>query len=453
VAVTAVYFVGVALLVGRLLFERSALRRLARRSREISDAGWRRALTEAAGQLRLATDLRLLRCAGEIVPITFGFRTPVIVVPPSSDDWSDDRRRAVLLHELAHVARRDCLTQLLGAVACAVYWPHPGVWLAARRLRVERELACDDRVLAAGAEPGAYAGHLLELAHSLRPASALATAMAMARPRDLEHRLLAIVDAARDRGALPRGRSAILAAAFVALLLPMAALRADVVDVPLTRSQPEQTAQPAQDASAAWAREAGAALRVELARNGYANPDNQGLVRAAQHGVNAEYVRQMAAVGYRVGTLDALVGLRDHGIDPEYVRGMAALGFARLSTDDLLHARDHGIEPEYVGGMRDLGYPATLEVLLRMRSHGVEPEYIRGLAALGYKGLPLDTLVRMRSQGVDPEYIRRVQAKGLGPLTPEQLIDRRARGLDEPGVAAREMYAALQSLWRSLIGR
>ena len=71
-------------------------------------------------------------------------------------------------------------------------------------LRVERELACDDRVLAAGAPARDYAGHLLEIAHAFGGAPAPATALGMARARQLEHRLLAILDAARNRAALRR---------------------------------------------------------------------------------------------------------------------------------------------------------------------------------------------------------------------------------------------------------
>src|SRR5206468_10016735 len=143
--------------------------------------------------------VRLLRSLHEVMPLTFGTLAPTIVLPASAADWTADRRRAVLLHELAHVARRDCLVQRVAALACAVYWPHPGVWFAARRLRIERELACDDRVLGAGAAARDYAGHLLELAHALGRAPAPATALGMARPPQLEHRLLAILDAARNR--------------------------------------------------------------------------------------------------------------------------------------------------------------------------------------------------------------------------------------------------------------
>ena len=137
------------------------------------------------------------------MPMAFGTRRPSILIPAIADTWPDDRRRAVVLHELAHVARYDCLTQTLAFAACAMYWFHPAVWWVARRLRIERELACDDRVIAAGTQPREYAGHLLEIAYSFGGHRAPALAVSMARPRQLEGRMLAALDAARNR-AFPR---------------------------------------------------------------------------------------------------------------------------------------------------------------------------------------------------------------------------------------------------------
>src|SRR5204862_6293474 len=115
------------------------------------EPSWLAMLEDATTRLRVRRPVRLLRSDRDGMPLTFGTLAPALVLPASADGWTDDRRRAVVLHEVAQVARFDCLVQRLTAIACAFYWPHPGVWWAARRLRAERELACDDRVLAAGA--------------------------------------------------------------------------------------------------------------------------------------------------------------------------------------------------------------------------------------------------------------------------------------------------------------
>ena len=123
-------------------------------------------------------------------------------MPDAAAQWPEERTRVVILHELAHIKRRDCLTQALAYLVCAAYWFNPLVWLAARRLRAEREHACDDFVLAAGARGSVYAAHLLDIAQAMRLARfspVTATSLAMARRTQLEGRLMAILDPAIRR--------------------------------------------------------------------------------------------------------------------------------------------------------------------------------------------------------------------------------------------------------------
>jgi hypothetical protein len=132
------------------------------------------------------------------VPMTWGFLRPTVLVPVSWRDWSDDRRRCVLLHELAHVKRLDVLFQLLGRLAVGIHWFNPLAWHALRQLRIERELACDDCVLAAGERASDYASELVQIARLYRP-HRLAVAIAMAQSARLDQRVLGILDEARPR--------------------------------------------------------------------------------------------------------------------------------------------------------------------------------------------------------------------------------------------------------------
>jgi HEAT repeat protein len=149
-----------------------------------------------------------------------------VLLPSDADDWSDERRQVVLLHELAHVKRRDCLTQMLAQVACAIYWFNPLIWAAARQLRMERERACDDQVLDAGTKASDYADHLLDIARSFRSAgcSSLA-AVAIARRSQLEGRLLAILDPSLSRRGLNRIASMTVGLIVMLVVLPLAAIR------------------------------------------------------------------------------------------------------------------------------------------------------------------------------------------------------------------------------------
>ena len=152
-------------------------------------------------------------------PMTWGIQRPVLVVPPESATWSDALRQSVAAHEVAHVARRDYLTQLMAMVACAVYWFHPLAWYIARQMRLAAERACDDQVLALGATGDEYAAHLIGVARSSRRLRlGGAVAIGMARPSTLEGRIVAVLDEARSR-ATPSAAARRVVAGFAALTL------------------------------------------------------------------------------------------------------------------------------------------------------------------------------------------------------------------------------------------
>jgi len=197
---------------------------LDRVTRPVEDEAWLILVDELSLELGLHRHVRLLQAKDPAMPMTWGIRRPAILLPAEAGAWTAERRRDVLLHELAHVKRHDFLIQLIARVACAVYWFHPLVWLAATRLREERERACDDHVLRAGATPSAYASHLLEIARGLRAARATSLAsVAMARPAQLATRLIDVLDTRRCRDTLS-ARAALPAwLVAIAVVVPLAA--------------------------------------------------------------------------------------------------------------------------------------------------------------------------------------------------------------------------------------
>jgi uncharacterized protein (TIGR03435 family) len=220
---TTLYLTGMALLLVRVVLQHVQTDRIVRAATPIVDTCWLELLEECTARLDVRRPVRLLRTADDMMPAAAGVRRAAIVLPAVADSWSDDRRRAVLLHELAHVDRHDCLTQTLAAVACAAYWVHPGVWWIAKRLRTERELACDDRVLSVGENAREYAGHLLELAYTLGHAAAPSVVVSMARPRELEGRMLAVLDAARNRAIPPIRSRCVGLGMLISMTIPVAA--------------------------------------------------------------------------------------------------------------------------------------------------------------------------------------------------------------------------------------
>ena len=162
----------------------------------------------------------------DAMPMACGLVRARVLLPAEADDWPVERQRVVLLHELAHVKRRDCLTQMLAHLACATYWFNPLVWLAARRLRAERERACDDLVLAAGTRGSDYADHLLDIARSLRSGAwPTWSAVTMAHRSQLEGRLMAILDPALPRRSPTRRSVTAFAAVAIVSIVSLAGVR------------------------------------------------------------------------------------------------------------------------------------------------------------------------------------------------------------------------------------
>ena len=134
------------------------------------------------------------------VPMVWGLFRPVILLPADAEDWQPERRRAVLLHELAHIQRQDWLIQTIAQITCTVYWFNPLVWFAARRMRAEAERACDDNVLNAGYQSTDYAQHLLDIVRNIKAVRFASRAtVAMARSSKIEGRLRTILAENRNR--------------------------------------------------------------------------------------------------------------------------------------------------------------------------------------------------------------------------------------------------------------
>ena len=223
-ALTALWVVVALLLLARLAFGALILARIVRRATPLTTSDWTRPLLEAADRLSLDRAPRLLSSDRLPMPFACGLLRPAIVLPAAAAEWSDRRRRAVLCHELAHLRRLDLLLNALGQLACAVWWFHPLVWVAARRLRLESERACDDLVLGVGTRASEYADHLLQIVCGAARARTPAIALPMAQRREFEGRMLAILERGARREPASRRHAAVLAAVALAFVVPLAAL-------------------------------------------------------------------------------------------------------------------------------------------------------------------------------------------------------------------------------------
>lgn len=241
--VLAAWLTGVIACSGRITASSYVLRRLRTGSRSLT-AGKLYTIGESVQQRLGVSSTRLLIGAAETTPMAWGVLRPTVYLPAEAEEWSEDRLTAVLTHELAHLERRDPLTQWLVQLVCSIYWFNPLVWLAAWRVYVERERACDDVVVSSGMPPDRYAEHLLRVASGFEKRGLASVAgLAVASPTRLQGRVNALLDGATNRGRLTPGMFAALLLALVSVCVPLAMLHANgTEDAPPVAEQADRKA-------------------------------------------------------------------------------------------------------------------------------------------------------------------------------------------------------------------
>lgn len=157
------WLAGVCLLTLRLTVQRHRLGLLLSRAQHCEEGELPGLLRSACERLDVRSIPRLLWCQFNWSPFVCGLRTPSLVLPRAlQGQLTQSQWLQVLLHETAHVKRRDLLWNWVPTVASTVYFFHPAVHWLARRICLERELACDAMSMAAaGASAADYADTLL----------------------------------------------------------------------------------------------------------------------------------------------------------------------------------------------------------------------------------------------------------------------------------------------------
>jgi beta-lactamase regulating signal transducer with metallopeptidase domain len=191
-AVAGVWALAVFLLACRLIGGLLFLATLRREAREVDEMS-RRLLDDGTRAIPHSRRVALAAHSTVGSPLTLGGLRPAILVPADWDSWPEADRRVCLLHELAHLSRRDDCVKLVQEIIRVPFFFHPLVQRLMTRIERERELLCDETVVGVGVDPRAYARLLFDLARRpgrLEPVSCV-------RSRNMAH-------VGSDRGARDR---------------------------------------------------------------------------------------------------------------------------------------------------------------------------------------------------------------------------------------------------------
>jgi beta-lactamase regulating signal transducer with metallopeptidase domain len=453
-ALLCVWLSGALLVLARLAAGTAKVWFLTRQAQRITESSWVALAQTLAERLQLRQSVRIFKTERIPLPMTWGLMRSVVLLPEDAEKWPQECRQIVLLHELTHVKRRDCLMQTLAQLACALYWFNPLVWTAAWRLRVEREVACDDHVLESGAKASDYAGHLVEIASAFRAASCgspVAVGMACSQ---LESRVRSILNPnARRRGVngLKMALAAVIAVlvtASLAMLQPWQGAEASArkslgaktsFSFPslassgfLTRNSDHQN----QAGGVSAQDPVSAAERPEAPERAQSEDRPQQIGEGVGQGQgNGQGEGQGAGQGQGKSgdlTIDQLIEMRSVGVTPEYIDSIRKLGYSDLTVKQAIELRAVGVNEEFVKQARAWtnGSP-SIHDLVELRAIGMSSDFINGMKQAGYDNLPIKKLIEMRAVGVTPEYVASMRRLGVENLTPDKIVSLRAMGVTE----------------------
>ncbi len=456
----AVWLAGTVLILGRLVVGIVAVQWMARRTHKVTAAAWLPLARRIAAELGLSR-VTFRRSEQPAMPMAWGIFRPSVLMPAEADSWPEDRLRIVLLHELAHVRRADCLIHILAQTACALHWMNPLAWVAARRLRTERERACDDLVLASGTPGPEYAQQLLEIARAMGsarfPETIAAASLAMARRSQLEGRLMSILDPSVPRTGVSRVRTAIVTAIALFAIVPLASLQpwtyaeaAMLPQLPVTKPSVE----PPPATTSAGSRTPSPAVEIERPVSQAGGRSNTAdLVEITLEGIGAGVVQGVmegvvesipAAVE---GALDAIgtqnpnpkpnpnpnpnPGGERSKADPKVV---AALTEALKDTDkEVRESAMHALVQ-----LRDPGIFEPLVQALKDSSPDVRESAAQGLAQLRDKRAVAPLTGALKDASAD---VREQAAFALGQLRDPAAVDGLAAALRDEDADVREQAA------------
>ncbi len=178
-AAAIVWLAGAAALLAFIAFCNIRFSRLINKNRAYSGAGFDELFEECKSELGIKNGVRAVQYSGINTAAVYGVLRPRLLISPSFGWLSKEEKRHVLLHELAHIKRRDTLICLLITALNIAYWFNPLVWAALRLLRGDMEIMCDMSVLKRTGDSKGYAETLLRLAQSKEPKPRIAGALYM----------------------------------------------------------------------------------------------------------------------------------------------------------------------------------------------------------------------------------------------------------------------------------
>jgi beta-lactamase regulating signal transducer with metallopeptidase domain len=398
-----------------------------------------------------AQSIRLLASDSIETPLAAGFWRPAILFPAAlAAKLSTEEMRHILVHESAHIARRDQWTNLVGKLLQALCWPHPLVAIILNQIEVEREHACDDWVVASTGQPVSYAKSLARLVEvTIAGKQPVLAASIIGQGPRVSKRVEMLLDKTRNfapRISVPKLAMSILClGVFVAICTqaPMMVAMAQQTDEDPQAAPP----QPPQPAPAPRPVRAPAPLAAPQpgrppAPAPFPVPGQQPAPPVPpEAGARPGFLASLAAAGYKDLSVDEIIEMKNHGVDAKFIQDMSENGWGKLSPKDLMNLRANGISGLYLRELKGAGIKGlTLDRAIELRNHGVNAKTITEVHSLGFGPYNESEILEMTRHGLRADFFRSLKENGIQQISAENALEAARHGLTARSIVEARKY-------------
>jgi len=435
------------------------------RINEVSDF-WKDKIASLSDKLNIKKTVLLFESAIVKVPVVVGALKPVILIPLGLiTNLSPAEVESILMHELAHIKRKDYFFNLLQSFVDVLFFFNPAILWISSLIRSERENCCDDIAIHQTQNKKQFIQALVSF-HQYNQLVVSKYAMPFAEKKSrLLNRVKRIVY--NNNSTLnPAEKVVLIVSLFIFSVVFISISNAQNVsqkkqnpqtkptDAKVVPVSPKNSANPRQPAnkknpSTVNKKEKNVVVKPSPEPTADVNNERESenklddqmplkgvsadqAIKMREHGVTIEFIEELDQLGYKNIPVEKLIQLKDHGVNADYIGGLQRLGFKNFSLDKARELKDHGVNDEYIEELINLGYNhISLDRAQELRDHGINADYIDAFHRLGYKNISLDEAQQLRDHGVNASYVNEFRKIGFTDIELED-----ARVLRDHGVNA-----------------
>ncbi len=375
-------------------------------------AEWQDRLMVLVQRLKISKPVRLLESALIKVPVAVGWLKPVILVPVGMlAQLSADQVESILLHELAHISRRDYLFNLVQNIVDTLFFFNPALLWVSSLIRAERENCCDDVAIRETRSRRKLIEALVSF-HEYQQSTQNYVLAFAGQPGGIVKRVERIVH--KRNHSLNAGERLLLMVGVLVLCGAFITINGGRATEPLRVKafvQPQtelKITAPITNPVLIHKKRTHLVNTADTSKPDTAKPatlskaDIDLLIRARDHGVTPEYIAELKQIGYAV-SLEQAIRLIDHGVNAEFIRDIQKEGYSQISLDMAVDLIDHGVSAEFIHQVKAEGFPdLTLNGAIKLVDHGVNIGFIRDWKKKTASRLDLSDYIKLRDAGIDP---------------------------------------------------